>query len=45
MTLLPEQKVVGPPAEITGAAGAAVTVTTTGAETADVQPETITRTV
>ena len=40
VTLPPAQKVVGPPAEMTGAAGALFTVTTVGAEVAE-QPFTL----
>ena len=38
VTLLPLQKVVGPPGVITGAVGMAFTVTIVGADTSDVQP-------
>ena len=44
-TLPPEQNVVGPPAEIVGAAGIGFTVTVTPAEVADVQPPLVTATV
>ena len=45
VTLPPVQKVIGPLAEIVGVAGIAFTVTTVGAETADVQPAATTRSV
>jgi hypothetical protein len=41
----PEQKVVGPEAEMVGVAGTAFTVTVTGAEGAEVQPEMVCVTV
>jgi Cu/Ag efflux protein CusF len=44
-TLPPAQKVNGPPAEIVGVAGNAVTVTVVPAEVADVQPAVVTATV
>ena len=44
VTLLPEQKVVGPPATIVGVAGTAFTVTTVGAEVA-LHPFSVTLTV
>src|SRR3989338_1697820 len=44
-TLPPAQKVVGPPAEIVGVAGNAVTVTVVPADVADVQPPVVTATV
>lgn len=45
VTLPPTQKVVGPLGVITGPAGAGVTVTTTGAEAAETQPEAVSVTV
>ncbi len=44
-TLPPAQKVVGPPAEMVGVAGKAVTVTVVPAEFAEVQPPLVTETV
>ena len=44
-TLPPAQKVVGPPAEIVGVAGKAVTVTVVPTELAEVQPPLVTFTV
>ena len=38
VTLWPEQNVVGPPGVMVGAAGVGFTVTTTGVETALLQP-------
>jgi hypothetical protein len=44
-TLPPAQNVVGPPGVIVGVGGRGLTVTTTGAEAADVQPAFVTCTV
>lgn len=44
VTLPPEQKLVGPPAEIVGVVGAGFTVTTTGAAEAELQPEAVAKT-
>jgi hypothetical protein len=44
-TLPPAQKVVGPPAEIVGAAGVGFTVTLWAADAPDVQPPVTTSTV
>ena len=41
LTLPPAQKVVGPLGVITGPAGAGVTVTTTGVDAGETQPETV----
>ncbi|MFN8395560.1 MAG: hypothetical protein U0176_13045 [Bacteroidia bacterium] len=45
MTLPPAQNVVGPLGVMVGVAGAAFTVTTTGVETAELQPDWTTWTV
>ena len=45
VTLSPAQKVVGPDAEMVGVGGVGLTVTTVGSETADVQPNSTTKTV
>ena len=45
MVTLPVQKVVGPPAEIVGVVGMALTVTAIGAEGSEVQPLAIACTV
>jgi hypothetical protein len=45
LTLPPAQNVVGPEGVIVGVDGAAFTVTTTGAEAAEVQPDVVTDTV
>ena len=45
VTLPPVQKVVGPPGVIVGVAGIGLTVTTTAAEAALVQPVVVTLTV
>ena len=45
VTESPKQKVVAPPGVMVGVEGIAFTVTTTGAETADVHPPAITKVV